>query len=185
MKLFTKKQIKFFVFFIVIIALALWLFTLELEGEAKKFALDYGYFGLFVLSFVGGINLVFPLPHLIFIPPLLDVGLSPLLITFIAALGTTLGDGVSYLLGAAGNEAFQKNLSPFRRFIQNIFTKHPKLVFIILFFWAATVPVPNELWVVPAGISGYGIGKILAIAFLGNLVFNFIAIHIGSTLIGV
>lgn len=185
MKFITKKRIKFFVFIVAIIALAVWLFTLEIEGEAKEFVLDYGYFGLFVLSFVGGINLFFPLPHLIFIPPLLEAGLNPMILALISAVGTTLGDSVSYFVGKAGNEAFQENLHPFRRWLHGIFSKHQKLVFVILFFWASIVPIPNEVWVVPAGISGYGLWKILAIAFLGNLIFNSLAIHIGSTFLGI
>lgn len=185
MRFITKKRTKFFLFIVAIVALALWLFSLELEGQAKEFALDYGYFGLLALSFVGGINLFFPLPHLIFIPPLLEAGLNPLALAFIAATGTTLGDLVSYFVGKAGNEAFQENLSPFRRWMHGIFSKHQKLFFIILFFWASTVPIPNEVWVVPAGISGYGIKKIIVIAFFGNLIFNSLAIHIGSLFLGI
>ena len=182
MKAFLLKKIKFFILILAVIALAIWLLTLDLEGENLQFVLKYGYAGFFGISFIGGLNIISPLPHLIFIPLLLEAGLNPLLLGVIAAIATSLADAIGYILGKAGSEAFKESLQGFQRRAKNIIEKYPRLMPLILFLWAAVIPLPNEILVIPAGISGYGIFRILGITVAGNFVFNIIAIQLGSTL---
>lgn len=185
MKLLFSKKVRFVILVAVIVVLAWWLFTLEFEGKTRQFVTNYGYVGFFALSFIGGINVIFPLPHLIFIPPLLKVGLSPLVLGVIAALGTTLADSLGYLLGKIGGEAFAQELRGFQRWAKSVFQRYPRFMPIALFVWSATIPFPNEILVIPAGISGYGLKRILTIVGLGNLTFNIAVIYLGNVFLNV
>lgn len=180
MNSWLHRRTLFFVFILVLVALTIWLATIDIEGPLKDFVLSYGYAGLFVAAFIGGLNLVIPISHLVFIVPLLNVGLDPWLIIIIGALGTALADSVGYIIGRTGDLAFPKALRKFRDWGEEFISNKPKRAPFILLAWAAFVPLPNEFLVIPAGVLRFGFAKTLLITFLGNLIFNIIIVQLGG-----
>jgi len=172
-----------FFFLLLVFALVFfWLVNIEPEGELREFVLRFGYLGFFLVSVLGGFNLIFPSAHLVLIVPLLNAGLSAIVLIFIGALGVTLADALGYVLGASGGRAFEERIRNFKAYSQNIIEKHPRLAPLVLLFWASFVPLPNELWVIPAGIISFGPKKTLLITFVGNLVFSSITVGLGHIL---
>ncbi|MFH0712649.1 MAG: hypothetical protein V2A55_02250, partial [Candidatus Jorgensenbacteria bacterium] len=172
------KKVLFFGLIVVFIAFALWFATIEPDGEFEEWVLRYGYLGFFGAAFLGGFNLAFPSFHLALIVPLLNVGLEIWVLVLLAALGTTLADGVGYGLGHSGGAAFS-SLSRVRKWGEGVVAKYPRLAPVILFAWISLVPIPNEIFVIPAGLIRYGFLKTILITFAGNIVFNFLALNFG------
>ena len=181
MKDFLTKII-FFLLIVVFVALTVWLATIEPEGAFREFVLRYGYFGFFLTAFVGGLNFIVPFSHLIFIVPLLSSGLGLWVLILLGAIGTTCADAVGYGVGRTGGSAFRV-FDHIKTWGEKVITRYPKLAPVILIVWASFVPFPNEIFVIPAGFVRYGFLRTLSITFLGNLVFNFLAVRFGSVFV--
>jgi membrane protein YqaA with SNARE-associated domain len=177
------NKLKFAFLLVLIIGLAVWLASIELEGQIKDFVLKYGYVGFLMISFIGGLNLFVPLPHLVFIPLFLNTGLDPWLLGFLSAFGTTTADAVGYWLGLLGNQSFPAKVEKFKQWTERISRRWPALTPMVLFLWASFVPLPNEALVVPLGIANYGLVKTILITFAGNLIFNLIIIQGGNVIL--
>lgn len=175
-----RKKTLFFLLIIAFVALTVWLATVEVEGALREFVLQYGYAGFFVAAFVGGFNLIVPISHIVFVIPLLNIGLNPWMLIVLGAVGATLADGVGYGVGWTGGSAFPKILTRFRAWAKRTVTKRPYLAPVILFGWASLVPLPNEVLVIPAGVVRYGFFRTLFITFAGNIIFNILAVQFGG-----
>ncbi|MBI4034167.1 MAG: hypothetical protein HY378_01280 [Candidatus Brennerbacteria bacterium] len=177
-----SRKILFFGLIAVFIAATVWFATLEPDGALEEFVFRYGYFGFFVAAFLGGLNFALPSIHLAFIVPLLNVGLELWVLVVLAAIGTTLADGVGYGLGRSGESVFPA-LERLRVWGENFVAKHPRLAPLVIVGWASLVPIPNEIFVIPAGLIRYGFLKTLSFAFVGNIIFNLLALNFGNLLI--
>ncbi len=173
------KKILFFGLIVVFAALTLWFATIEPDGTLEEWVFRYGYLGFLGAAFLGGLNFALPSIHLAFIVPLLNVGLEIWVLVILGALGTTLADGVGYALGHSGGTAFS-SLGRLRSWGEKAAARHPRLVPIFLFIWISLVPIPNEIFVIPAGLIHYGFLKTIVITFAGNIVFNFLALNVGN-----
>lgn len=178
-----KSALLFFIILILFITLSIASYSIRPNAGLQELLINYGYVGFFIVSFISGFNLIFPLFHIIFIPLLLNAGLNTLVLIMVAALGTTMADGLSYWLGWAGNSAFSDITKRFRFYVERAYKRSPLGAPVILLLWAAFMPLPNELLIIPLGIARYGALKILLITLLGNTVFNSIIIFTGSTLL--
>lgn len=175
-----RHKVLFFALILLLVLLTVWLARIEPEGVFKEFVLRYGYAGLFVAAFVGGFNVLVPISHLVFVIPLLNIGLNPWVLIIIGALGTALADSVGYVLGRGGETAFPNTFQRFKTWGQILMTKRPRLAPMVLFAWASFVPLPNELLVIPAGVLRYGFLRTMLITLAGNFVFNILAVKFGG-----
>ncbi len=173
------KKVLFFGLIVVFVAFVLWFATIETDGEFEEWVLRWGYLGFFGAAFLGGFNFAFPSFHLALIVPFLNAGLEIWALVLLAALGTTLADSVGYALGRSGGAAFS-SLARVRKWGEGVVVKYPRLAPVILFAWISLVPVPNEIFVIPAGLIRYGFWKTLLIAFAGNVIFNFLVLNFGN-----
>jgi membrane protein YqaA with SNARE-associated domain len=173
------RRAGFVAFVLVFVAFAVWLATLEFEGALGEFVTRYGYAGYFIAACIAGINIFVPTTHLIFTAPLLNAGLNPWLLVVFGALGATLADGVGYFIGSSGRSAFGESLGRIAHWLTDVVAKRPRAAPVILFLWAAFMPLPNEILVIPAGVLGYGILRTGLITLGGNIVFNILAVVLG------
>ena len=122
---------------------------------------EYGYLGIFLLCLIGNINVFSPASFTASV-----IGgryYNPLLVGFIAALGSILGEILAYNVGAIGQLAI-KDKEWFEPLHQNM---EKNGFFTILFVTA----IPNPIFNFAAGGSGalnYPLGKFLFASFLGN-----------------
>lgn len=165
------------------LAFAAWLATVELEGPVEQLVARYGYAGYFLSACIAGINIFVPTSHLIFTAPLLNAGLDPWLLAGCGALGASLADLVGYAVGDRGRATFHGAMDRMARWLTRRVERHPRLAPFFLFVWAATIPLPNEVLVIPAGVMGYGLARTFFFTLMGNIVFNVLAIRLGLTVL--
>lgn len=157
------------------VALVVWVNEAAVDSaRIRSAAEDFGYLGLFGVAALSGFNLVVPVPVVAFYPFFIDSGLQPVPTVATIALGMTTGDMIGYLLGRVGRHT----VSPpavVRRLIERterLRERHRLLPYSILLLYAALVPLPNELLVIPMAYMGFRLAGIFGAALLGNVVFN-------------
>ena len=85
---------------------------------AFDMSMALGYFGAFIISFVGNTTILFPIPYMLF--PFVLGGLTdnttgqflfdPLIIGIISGFGAMLGEMTGYLIGYGGGQLIEENI---------------------------------------------------------------------------
>lgn len=87
----------------VVFAAVLYVATQILNSqEAQALVQQYGYLGVVVIAFIGGLNLFVPIPAPTFTPIFLAGGLSLPWIILWLVIGTTLADLLAFFFGRLG-----------------------------------------------------------------------------------
>jgi membrane protein YqaA with SNARE-associated domain len=129
----------------------------------------WGLAGAFLVTVVANTSVIFQLPY-----PLLFTFLASrteevaylLILTIVGALGCTLGEMISYFVGRGiGNAGFFGD--SLRTRIHNLVTERSRLIGPLVFLFAAT-PFPDDLLLVPLGLSKYGFRHLMFPIFLGK-----------------
>lgn len=130
---------------------------------------QYGFFGLFIASFLGS-TIFLPFAVELVIPPLLFYLKNPYLVVFTVALGSSLGTCVNYGLGFLGASTIKKRVSKERiEHARKLTNKYgwPGLLFII------ALPIPglpvDPLTIFP-GIARMNFHEFVVVIFLGKLI---------------
>jgi len=124
------------------------------------------------VSVLGGFNLISSVPVVAFIPVFIVAGLNQWLVVLVIAAGVTVADMIAYGVGRVGKRFLSGRLEKTIRRLEKISEKYSLSPLFILFFFAAFVPLPNEVLVVPMALLGYKLRHILVPVILGNIVFN-------------
>lgn len=162
---------------IALIAFTLWVNTLNIEGSViESYAERFGYIGLFVVSVISGFNVFVPIPVAAFYPFLLTVGFHPIITVAVISAGMVMGDLIGYSIGRTGRSMLKEEhvhtMQKMLHRLDALAEKHRALPLVFLFVFAAFVPLPNELVVIPMGFLRFRLWMIMLTAFLGNLLFN-------------
>ena len=159
---------------IAVIALVIWVNEAVAQNVRVLDAVRrFGYPGLLAVSAVSGFNVLVPIPVIAFFPFLMEAGLDPVLTVLIIGTGMTFGDMVGYLLGRAGRKMVERPRWMTR--IERTRERHRIAPYVLLFFYAAFAPLPNELIVIPLALIGCRWYGVLGAALGGNLIFNALA----------
>jgi membrane protein YqaA with SNARE-associated domain len=160
--------------FIFLFGLALWFADEIKDNEAAQHLVrNFGYWGVFILAVVSGFNVIVPVPAMSFLPVFLAAGLSTGMIVVVVSIGMTMGDGVGYILGKLGREAISVKKRP--RWLNRFETLVNQYRFglpVFVFLYAAFIPLPNELVVIPAAATGEKWWAILVPVLFGNIIMN-------------
>ena len=143
----------------------------DIEG-ARNAAAAAGYPGLFLASVVSGFNLVWPVPIAAFYPFFIESGFEPVPTLATIALGMTGGDLLGYLIGDATRHLADHRLAGFRARAEALHNRHRLLPLGLLFLYAAFVPLPNELLVIPMAFMRYSLAAVMTAVLCGNVIFN-------------
>jgi membrane protein YqaA with SNARE-associated domain len=129
----------------------------------------WGLAGAFLVTVVANTTVILQFPY-----PLLFTVLASrteevsylVILTIVGAIGCTLGEMISYFVGRGiGNAGFFGN--SIRTSINNMVTERSRLIGPLAFLFAAT-PLPDDLLLVPLGLSDYGFRHILFPIFMGK-----------------
>ncbi len=161
---------------LAIFALAFFLAHLARENELVRQTVEnLGYLGVLIVSFISGFNLAVPIPAVAFLPLFLEAGLSFWICALIITFGMTVADSLVYAFASFGRrvlfDVWGRNI---RVRLDSLRVKHIFLPLLVLFFFAAFAPLPNEVLLIPMAFFGYKIKNVLPVIFLGNLVFVFL-----------
>jgi len=161
------------IFFIGIIIFALWLGIFAQDSDFVKGAVTrYGYAGIFFAAIVSGFNLLAPVPIIAFLPLFVVSGLNQWATVALIVAGVTIADMLAYYLGRIGKSISPINVRKKAEKLNLFLENYRNLSLVALFFFAALVPMPNELLVLPMAFFGYRFFPVFIAVILGNTVFN-------------
>ena len=139
------------------------------------FALQYGYLGVFIISFIGSVSVVFPIPTTIVIFFLGGV-LDPFFVAISGGLGAALGEFSGYTLGYYGRKIVNEQRKRKMDYIVKLFDKYgPATIFLF-----ALTPLPDDLLFIPLGVMRYPFWKAFIPALLGKTLMTFILAYSGQ-----
>ena len=146
-----------------------------------QFALQYGYVGVFTISFVGALSIIFPIPYTLFIYFLGHI-LNPALVAIFAGAGAAAGELSGYTLGYYGqkilSEERRRKINSIKRVLEHRIYSH-----VAIFLFALT-PLPDDLLFIPLGMMRYNALKAFIPALLGKILMSFIIAYGGKWSIG-
>ena len=141
----------------------------------RDFALQFGYLGVFVISFVGSVSVIFPIPYTIVIFFLGGV-LDPFFVAISGGLGAALGEFSGYALGYYGRAVVNKERQKKMGYMVKLFDKYgPAAIFIF-----ALTPLPDDLLFIPLGVMRYPFVKAFIPSLLGKTLMTFILAYSGQ-----
>jgi membrane protein YqaA with SNARE-associated domain len=129
-----------------------------------EFSYQYGYFGVFVTSFVGAASIFFPVPSFVAVT-LLGAILNPFLVGVAAGIGAGLGELTGYILGYGSRKKFDDKYKVKLEKGREYFHKYGG--FTVIFAFAAT-PLPDDFIGIFAGVIGYDWKKFAIASILGK-----------------
>jgi len=153
----------------------------QLYKWMESLARQYGYFGVFLISLIGALSIIFPIPYAVVIFTLGGLQFEgtwvfePVLIAIAAGIGSALGEFSGYFLGFSGRRFISEKYKKKIEFLMRVFDKFGPLA---IFLFALT-PLPDDLLFIPLGVIRYSIVKVLAPALIGKFCMNLIVAYSG------
>lgn len=129
-----------------------------------EFILSYGYFGTFIISVLGNLVPFLPVPYLIPIFLLSEV-LEPFFVGITVGIGASLGKCVSYAIGRGGRAVLDEKKKKELECFGNLLGKYGAIA-VYLF---ASLPLPDDIIVMPFGIIKYNFKRFFLALLLGKL----------------
>ena len=122
----------------------------------ESLALQYGYLGIFIISFIGSVSVVFPIPYTLVI---FYVGsthmFDPLFIALSGGAGSAIGEFFGYLMGYYGRAVLSEERKRKIDCIMRVFNRYGAAA---IFAFALT-PLPDDLLFIPLGMMRYNFLK--------------------------
>ena len=146
----------------------------------EQFAHQFGYLGVFIISFIGSVSVVFPVPYTIVIY-LLGTVLDPFLIAVSGGLGSALGEFSGYALGYYGRTVVSEERRRKMDYMVKVFDRYGPVA---IFLFALT-PLPDDLLFIPLGVMRYAFWKAFIPALLGKTLMTFILAYSGQQSIAI
>ena len=142
----------------------------------RTFAVQYGYFGIFLISMLGAMSIFVPIPYTVVIFTLGGLRIfDPLWIAVAAGLGAAIGEFSGYVIGFGGRRIISEKQKTKMDFLTKLFKKFGPIV---IFVFALT-PLPDDLLFIPLGVMRYSVLRAFIPALLGKFVSNLIIAYSG------
>jgi len=140
-----------------------------------QFADKFGYLGVFIISFIGSVSVIFPVPYTIVIY-LLGAVLDPFFVAVSGGLGSALGEFSGYALGYYGRTVVSKERRRKMNYMVKVFDRYGPVA---IFLFALT-PLPDDLLFIPLGVMRYSFLKAFIPALFGKILMTFILAYSGQ-----
>ncbi len=141
---------------------------------SMHFIQTFGYFGVFLTSFIGSASILFPLPSFLIIFSS-GVFLSPFLVAIAAGLGSALGELTGYGIGYGSHKIAKKYREQLAS-AEQWFQRH-KGFWIILIFAAS--PLPDDIVGIAAGAMKYPVKKFFLASLIGKMLLSLFLAYSG------
>lgn len=152
----------------------------SLQEWMQAFALQFGYLGIFLISLIGAVSIVYPVPYTIVI--LLMGGiLNPFFVAIAGGFGSAIGELFGYAMGYYGRALVSEERQRKMNYMVKVFDRYGPLA---IFAFALT-PLPDDLLFIPLGIMRYKLIKAFIPCLLGKLSMCFILAYGGQLFKGV
>ena len=147
------------------------------SNQAQELISSFGVFGIFIVSFIGGLNLFVPIPPTAFIPVFSAAGFSLTIIIIIIVIGTTIADLLSYYIGTVVKQNTKVIKNKVYKKLQKWCVGKPRSTQAIVFVYASVVPLPNEVLLLPLGALGVKLRNLVPAFVLGTIVHVTLVAH--------
>jgi membrane protein YqaA with SNARE-associated domain len=141
----------------------------------EQFACQFGYLGVFIISFIGSVSVIFPIPYTLVIFFLGSV-LDPFFVAVSGGLGSALGEFSGYALGYYGRTVVNKERRRKMGYMVKLFDRYGPVT---IFLFALT-PLPDDLLFIPLGVMRYPFLKAFIPSLLGKTLMTFILAYSGQ-----
>lgn len=150
---------------VILIIVSIMLF-LDNQSLFVSLIRQYGYLGLFLVSFIGSSTIFFVIPTDIAV---FTAGafLNPFVVGVVGGLGKTLGETIGYALGLGGRKIIERRYKKEIKEWEKSFRKHGGF-FIILFF--AMTPLPDDIVGIIGGTLKYPFKKFFIASLIGKII---------------
>lgn len=152
------------------------------NGAAQEVVNRFGLVGIIIVAFISGLNIIVPIHAAAFAPVFIEAGYSFLTIIFAFSIGTLTADLLAYALGTWGRHTAETKNPRFHAKLIAFNEKHSKLIFPGVLLYAALVPLPNEVLLIPLGLIGFRLYFLLPPLVVGTIfnhsLFTFGAVNI-------
>jgi membrane protein DedA with SNARE-associated domain len=135
---------------------------------SQFFVAQWGYAGLFLISFIGNATIIFPILPTFLIVFGLGSLLNPWLVALSAGLGAALGELIGYWLGRGGRKVLKSHSKWFKIAEK---WKEKYSIFAIIIIFAAT-PLPDDVTGIMAGMINYNMKKFFIACLIGKIANN-------------
>jgi len=142
-----------------------------------KLAEALSYPGVFVVSLIGAVSIVYPIPYTLVILLMGASGrFNPLLIAISGGFGSAIGEFFGYVLGYYGRALVSEERQKKMDYMVKVFDRYgPWAIFAF-----ALTPLPDDLLLIPLGIMRYKFIKAFIPCLLGKLSMCFILAYGGQ-----
>ncbi len=149
----------------------------EFFNSIWQLLLQYSYFGVFLISFIGTASIIIPVPYTLIIFSLSLTGQwDPILLTIAGGIGSAIGELTGYALGYFGRRIMSEERQRKMTFLVKLFDRYGPLA---IFAFALT-PLPDDLLFIPLGILKYKLYKVFIPALIGKLLMIFLLVNFGA-----
>ena len=143
----------------------------------SQLLLQYGYFGVFLLSLVGTASIIIPIPYTLIIFTLsLSGQWNSTLLVIAGGVGSALGELTGYALGYFGRRVVSEERQRKMIYLVRVFDRYGPLA---IFAFALT-PLPDDLLFIPLGIMKYKFYKAFIPSLIGKMLMIFILVNSGN-----
>lgn len=154
---------------VIALALSLAVYATNNDAFAER-VVSLGYAGIVIAAYISGLNLIVPIPTAAFVPMFTSTGFALSTVIALMVVGTVLADLTAYGIGYHGRRVLRIQETNGYRRIETLVHKHNRLVLPFLFVYAAIMPLPNELVVIPLSLLGYRAIVLLVPLILGTII---------------
>lgn len=143
--------------------------------NSHNFVNKWGYLGIFLVSLIGSASIILPLPTFVILFTFGAI-FNPLLVALVGALGMSLGNLTSYLLGLGGKEILEDKHSKRLDSIKKTFNKYGAPLWILL---VNATPLPDDIVGIFCGVIRYDFRKYFIVMFIGQLILSLVLAYSG------
>lgn len=136
---------------------------------------QFGYLGIFLISVIGSISVIFPIPYTISYY-IFGATMDPLFVAIVGGLGSAIGEVSGYLLGYYGQRLVNEKQKKKMIYLMKIFDRYGPIT---LFLFALT-PLPDDLLFIPLGILRYSFVKAFIPTLVGKILMAYILAYSGK-----
>jgi membrane protein DedA with SNARE-associated domain len=137
--------------------------------ELFSFYDDFGYLGIFLISFVGSIVVFVPVPYFpVLITAAFNSNLDPTLISLSSAVGAVSAKLIIFYASYYGRNMLSAKIKGKMVPLQRLLGRYGG----IGAFIAAVSPIPDDIVYIPLGLAKYSPWKFAIATFLGKFILN-------------
>lgn len=163
---------------VVAFTLLLWVSqSLSQNEQIQNATADFGYVGVVIIAVIAGLNAIVPIPAATFTPVFLAAGLSLPLVVIALAAGTLIADFTSFFLGRLSRELIIHKHPKIVGFVTTWQAQNSRWTFVLVTLYAAFVPLPNEVILIPLGLTGVSFKNLIIPLILGNLLSQLVLVY--------